>query len=1518
MSYVDVEIWSHEATPQFLQVLENAANVQGLDERKGDGGGSFTISKSDPKFATYADVLGRTGLLAKRNLVRFKVDGVYRGGFIITKTGDVETEEGIDKLTYQVSGPGLRAWFRDATLYPEGGVVSKVGATTRMFSWASDAAAGSWYVPSQWVATFGQALQGYDLVYKASNGTGNPWIRQPADWPAVTNAEWIWSNDTRLTANQVAGTVYFRNTLTIATAGKYRLYCTADNKFEAYVDGIAAVDGDQWKQTFTADVDLTAGQHVFAFKVTNPVASPAGLLTALFLLNADGEPQTLISRSQGGVSSWKCCPYPANEPGWSVGQVLTKIMGEAQARGIFSFGLMTQTWTATADSNGQAWTKNLPWPLELGNDYSGFLERFEELSADVWVDPATFAVNVAQVRGIDRTGTVPGSAVAYIQPILNLTAQSDEREASYKTVALVKGQTGWVERSNPIDVAEYGRLETAVSVAEAAGNLANEIGDRTLQRAMVDTRSRPIGFVPSPGCVPFTDFGVGDLILVGRGDDGRAPESHRVASIAFEQAEDGTLQWSVELDEREATEQESLDKFLESITGGASGGSYAGVTPTIPTRTVSGNYATTPPPNPLADLRYPAAPANVATSSSSTYMTDAGTSAAKVTVTADEVTTATDTSTMTIGGYLFQIKRGTAPWQDLRTVVAVPGTSPSLIVDSLTPGSTVQFRVAAVGSNGATGAYTTGTAIAAAVDTTPPVAPIGLTVQQIGQTVTVQWGGQLTGPTSPPSDFHHLTVHVGFGAGFAMTGTTQRGQIMRPNEPIVLQGLSRGATYYLKAVAVDAAGNLSPASAEQSFTVTGIGPADVKLGSLTLELLDTPVQSALLTASRVVVGGDNLVIDPRFADAALNTARVAGTTVVAAQPTTSNPLGSLTFPATAQAVPLLTEAQAYPAAVIPGEEYAVAVDWAWVSGSPTLTVQLQVLNASGSVSTFTIGTASPTSGTAAGSIKGSAVAPAGATFARVRISQDAGGSSRVTNPRAIRKLGSTEIRDGQITTNILAANAVDGMTVTGATIRTAATGARIEQNASGIFQYNASNTVVSSWTPTAFSLTGGTISGASIYGATIGSGSFSTGIAGVGGYPIGSFSSDQAGTVNGRVRLTFQFSGVLNDRLDMTGQQLGGQSIVSIRGPRNATVNGGLSNGITGLDFSGDQLQSSFQVSRIANGDVFRSVISLRAATDSGATDYVGTFVTISAGASAATIDYPAIDVNDFNNSGYVSVRSAGFRVFDSGGTNRFEVQPAGVVNVGALQVNGVSLRLTASSNTAITYQATQLTMQSDSNVLLRSTAGRMFLATPTANYNFGSLLFRDAGDTYTSNDYGIAMNGATRLDVKIGATGLFAVTRNSDGAATFVVRANGTGGDPLFEFQGLTTSSGTANLWVTGAFNQLRKTSSLARYKLDVESWGVVDALLEIEPRTWVDRHEREQDPTYDTRFAGAIVEEVLAVSGRFGDVLEPLVTRNPDTGEAESLAYDRLAWLLLPIIRRQEERIGDLEHRLGALGSR
>jgi len=155
------------------------------------------------------------------------------------------------------------------------------------------------------------------------------------------------------------------------------------------------------------------------------------------------------------------------------------------------------------------------------------------------------------------------------------------------------------------------------------------------------------------------------------------------------------------------------------------------------------------------------------------------------------------------------------------------------------------------------------------------------------------------------------------------------------------------------------------------------------------------------------------------------------------------------------------------------------------------------------------------------------------------------------------------------------------------------------------------------------------------------------------------------------------------------------------------------------------------------------------------------------------------------------------------------------------------------------------------------------------------------------------------------GKPGTFPPSSHSHAAPTTVSRANGSdrvhGNSPA--------GSGWYSVWVDGNHNFCHNTSSI-RYKRNVRDAALdPNAVLALQPRVY-DR----RDTTDDGVTTPGRTDEFGLIAEEVAEHLPQLVIHD-EHGQIDALRYDLLAVAMIPLLRRQQDRIADLERRLDQL---
>lgn len=527
MTSIRASIYERDATT-LIAHLPRLQDPKFLEELNGDGSGEFQLHLDDPLLVTYPHLLDGDNVVKMRITNAPDMDPV--GWIIETATPTRTAEGGRVERTWTVTGRGMRARpLSGGVIYPETGL-RRTSADTRAFDFSSRV--GPWKVLADWVTP--EAVR-WDL-------TTSHRANLPTDWPD-TNAYWLWSTDPDADADQ--GRNYFRHVINLASGANVAFFVAADNVFSLRIDGEEVMASDfvdpyAWQKMFRYDATLAAGDHTIAAWVHNTgAANPAGFILTATTLDADGVPDTLVTRTN--PTDWQVHGYAPPIPGWHTSLILSTLVQECLDRDEMGGAPVTFGFSDTVDSDGVAWTDDdlQELHLDIGADLLSVLPQLQEAGLDVAM-AHDFTLNAWRKRGTDLSGTLrlaPGRDVQTNTP--------DVRYGPIVNSALIRHGTGWVVVEDSASITAHGKRAGALTIGDtdsenqaikAAGKFFEE--NATAQVTLTFTISSA-----SPGPKPYKDFNNGDILLV-PGVDGAWVRA-RCMSITPSQPSAGLVQYEV-------------------------------------------------------------------------------------------------------------------------------------------------------------------------------------------------------------------------------------------------------------------------------------------------------------------------------------------------------------------------------------------------------------------------------------------------------------------------------------------------------------------------------------------------------------------------------------------------------------------------------------------------------------------------------------------------------------------------------------------------------------------------------------------------------------------------------------------------------------------------------------------------------------------------------------------------------------------------------------------------------------
>lgn len=813
-----------------------------LEELKANGGGSFDLPLD------VARSLPNPELLEYRNLVKIRVDGNTIGGFMIGKQNDdpITQEEAVGEKK-AIAGEGLKIILDDAAVLPKGGL-KRASSTKRAFNFSSEE--GAWYNPASWINPFNLGQ-----IHTKPNGA---WGAFPEEFPSNTAAQWIWG--TPYASQMPLGTCYFRYKFTVIAETQYALYAACDNYLGIWLNGehLATSDPqnwDAWHKATRVTFTLPPGDHVLGFTGANAssstgvISGPAALVMAL--MRVDGDNETLVGKS--GTGNWKVLPYPTQAPAWSTGEVVLKLLQEAEDFGVFFPTWFTTTFTATHDSYGNPWDGALDWIFDVGESYTSVVQKLEELLCDMWIDPSDMTINLVNKRGVDRSVTkFDVDGITILEAPLKFEKGKNLRKAStagvgkMKNHLLIRTEAGWMLEDNEYDpgTLKYGKLMAKLDT-NASEALSKQLAQLVFAERGTAEEGASYEVIVTDGFVPWVDYFPGDWVLAPNKDG--ISVKRRIMSISLEETETGAALYTMEFDTIFRDTSDRVNRFMSKTGGGSLGTSYSNAGATPP----SAGGPIVIPPGPVI-LTLPEAPDGLAATSEGSWTSDGMRAVSTVSLTWLPVTTNTDGSA-TVPSYYEVWGFVTSEPDSLNLLALVP--TAEAVIPGLQPDTNWTFRVRAFNDASRSGQFSTDITHTTLGPTTPMAAPsMPVLSSQLGLLV-VDWDGFINTSVSPPPQFRYTRVEASLNNGLFWfnTGAT----FPRGGGSVSIPNFNVGATVDVRLIAIDGLGIESDPSLSAEITITG-----VDLGDLDQDVTDAI--EAAEDAANAARESINMLGDPSF------------------------------------------------------------------------------------------------------------------------------------------------------------------------------------------------------------------------------------------------------------------------------------------------------------------------------------------------------------------------------------------------------------------------------------------------------------------------------------------------------------------------------------------------------------------------------------------------------------------------------------------------------------------------------
>lgn len=226
---------------------------------------------------------------------------------------------------------------------------------------------------------------------------------------------------------------------------------TSEGSLKRAIEGLPGIDSVTITERVGGSGSSPAGFQSAVVEFTGPNVS--GRPQPLFELEHDDlrhdHDQTGVvnlttgrsaNQSPAGADRIRVLAFPGSPPGVTIGFILVTLFDEWKSRGGLS--AITRGFTATHDSRGVPWSKEIVFVCQVGNDsWLSVAERLREEGVDVWMG-TDWVLHAAQQRGDDLSAST-------VIPLDSAYQLQHEDETQLINALLVRTDDVWFRRGSP-------------------------------------------------------------------------------------------------------------------------------------------------------------------------------------------------------------------------------------------------------------------------------------------------------------------------------------------------------------------------------------------------------------------------------------------------------------------------------------------------------------------------------------------------------------------------------------------------------------------------------------------------------------------------------------------------------------------------------------------------------------------------------------------------------------------------------------------------------------------------------------------------------------------------------------------------------------------------------------------------------------------------------------------------------------------------------------------------------------
>lgn len=471
-----------------------------------------------------------------------------------------------------------------------------------------------------------------------------------------------------------------------------------------------------------------------------------------------------------------------------------------------------------------------------------------------------------------RTLLLPQSG---LEPIIfekgrNLLDAKSESVGKLTNSLTVKTNSGWQVVNQSLSQLKYGVLESQLD-SSADENLSITLVNSVFSSRAQEEEGATYTIVPDDKTIPYLHFTVGDYVLAPNDKNVLVPR--RVMSISVTEQENGQPQYDIEFDVIFQDQVTRLQKTVSKARGsGGSGAKFLG--------TGTGSIWGAPVVSPSGGIPIllPAKVTGLTGSSAGAWTPDGITAYSAMTLNWAPTTQNTDGTATTPTAYEVWSRITSLPNDPYERIATV--TTNQAIVQPFVPSQSYTFKVRALNLDDA-GEFSDPFSHTMVGPTTAPPKPTTPILSSDKGLLIIGWDGLLDGNNPPPLQFRYAYAEV----ALAGSGTWNRmgPSFLRDTRSITVPGLTVGAQYFVRLIAVDGVGIKSANSTAADKVIVGIN-----LGSLEADVAAAISDAkAAGTAAQATANGANVAagLAQNAANAAQSSANSATVLATIAQQT---------------------------------------------------------------------------------------------------------------------------------------------------------------------------------------------------------------------------------------------------------------------------------------------------------------------------------------------------------------------------------------------------------------------------------------------------------------------------------------------------------------------------------------------------------------------------------------------------------------------------------------------------------